>query len=279
MRKLIRHKGIWILAVALSLSLIGAALSVFLGGKAGPLTNLAQTMANPFKQFSLFIDQNVSHLYGQAFTYDQLLAENKALKQEVAALRETARNGDAALRENARLRELLAFRQIRKDLTMEPAKVLTQSATNWNRSITISKGEAQGIAPSDCVVDATGALIGVVTEVGSSWSTVYLLTDAGFEMGGEGANGERGILSGDFSLMAKGQLKLSYLPRETKLKPGDEVQSFATEGVYPSGILVGEVTALENDPSGMYSYAILRPAARLSELYQVFVITDYQIEE
>jgi rod shape-determining protein MreC len=275
-----RHKGIWILAVALSLSLIATALSVILGGSASPLADFTQNLSRPFQTLSMAVDQNVSHFYGQAFRYDQILTENKRLREEVTALQEEVRNTAIATRENTLLRELLEFKKVRRDLQFEPVKVLSRSATNWNRSITISKGTDQGISPSDCVVDASGTLLGIVSEVGSNWSTVFLTTDAGFEMGGEDVStGERGVLEGDFELMSSGQLKLSYLSRETQIAPGDEVISFATEGVYPAGLLVGTVTSLHTDPSGMYSYAVITPSAALDELSQVFVVTDFVIED
>lgn len=266
--------------MALSLSMIAAALSVFLGGSANPLTDLAQNLSRPFQVLGVTIDQNVSHIYGQAFRYDQLVTENKQLREEVSALREEVRTSAVATRKNTLLRELLEFKKIRRDLQFEPVKVLSRSATNWNRSMTINKGSDQGLAPSDCVVDASGTLVGIISEVGSNWSTVFLITDAGFEMGGEAVSvGDRGVLAGDFSLMASGQLKLSYLPRETQIAPGDEVITFAMEGIYPSGLLVGTVYSLETDPSGMYSYAVITPSAALDELHQVFVVTDFVIED
>lgn len=280
MRKLIRHKGIWFLAVALSFSLIAAALSVFYGSRANPLTDLLQNLCRPIGTLCTAVDQNVSHFYGQAFRYDQLLTENRHLKEEVNSLREEVCNSAAATRENTLLRELLGFKKTRRELQFEPVKVLSRSATNWNRSITINKGTKQGISSSDCVVDASGALLGIVSEVGSNWSTVFLITDAGFEMGGEAISvGERGVLAGDFSLMVSGDLKLTYLSRETKIAPGDEVVTFATEGIYPSGLLVGTVSSLQLDPSGMYSSAIITPSAALEELNQVFVVTDFVMED
>lgn len=280
MRKLFRHKGIWILSVALSLSLIAAALSVFFAGRANPLTDMVQNISRPFQSIGMVIEQNVSHVYGQAVRYDELLAENKRLQEEVASLKEEVRNSAAATRENTMLRELLSFKEKRRELQFEPVKILTRSATNWNRSLTINKGSEAGIAPSDCLVDASGTLFGIVSEVGSHWSTVLLITDASFELGGEVISvGELGVLSGDFELMPSGQLKLSYLSRDTQVSPGDEVLTFATEGIYPSGLLVGTVSALQSDPSGMYSNAIITPSAALDKLNQAFVVTDFVIED
>lgn len=280
MNKLIRHKGIWVLAAALSLSLIAAALSVFFAGSASPLGEVAQGISRPFQTMIELVDLNLSHVSGQALDYQLLLEENQKLQAEVSALQDKVRQASIATQENARLRELLAFKQMRRDLTFAPAKILSLNSDNWSRSLTINQGETDGIEASDCVVDAFGSFLGVVTEVGNYWSTVDLLTDPTFEMGGEVvSSGERGLLTGDVTLMPSGQLKLSLLARDSKLKVGDCVQSFASEAVYPSGLLVGTVSSVEVDPSGLHSYAIITPAAELDRLTQVFVITDFSIEE
>ena len=50
-------------------------------------------------------------------------------------------------------------------------------------------------------------------------------------------------------------------------------------GVYPSGIVVGTVESVQNDPSGMTKYAIVVPKTDLAALKQVFVIKSFDIVE
>jgi len=280
MKKLLRHKGIWILAVALSLSLIVAALSILWGDRTGPLSSLSHTITAPLQRAMSAIEQNASHIYGQAAQFEQLRLENENLKQQVAQLEDRARDGQLAREENERLRSLLDFKQRRQDLTFEPAKVLRESTTNWNRTILLSKGSKSGIAARDCVVDASGRLIGIVSEVGTNDATVVLISDAGFTLGGSGVStGEHGVLCGDVSLMEKGELRFSYLPRDTALSPGDEVLSFASEGLYPTGLLVGRIASVEFDEGGLYAHATITPAADLKHLNQVFVITNFLTDD
>ncbi len=277
MKTLLRHKGIWIVAAALSLTLLFVALSYMLAGREGPLSQVAQTVVSPFDRAANFVEQNVSHLYGQATQYEQLRLENESLRTRLAAQEDAVRDGTLALQENTRLRQLLGFAEGRKDLQFSPAKVLSFDASNWSRSLRIDQGSRDGVKARDCVVDASGRLVGIVKEVGEFSATVTLVTDATFELGGEGvAAEERGILCGDLALMQDGLLKLSNLPRDTKLAPGDEVISFATEGLYPSGLTVGTVERISSDPGGLYAYATVKPAAKLERLYQVFLVTAFE---
>lgn len=276
MKKLLRHKGIWILAAALSLMLLILALSYFLAGREGPLSQAAQAVISPFDRAANFVEQNIAHLRGQATQYEQIRLENENLRARLAAQEDAVRDGTLALQENTRLRTLLGFAEARRDLHFAPAKVLAYDATNWSRSLRIDQGSRHGVKVRDCVVDAAGRLVGIVGEVGEFSSTVTLITDATFELGGEGVVAEeRGILCGDLTLMTDGYLKLSNLPRDTKLAPGDEVISFASEGLYPSGLAVGTVERVSSDPGGLYSYATVKPSAKLERLYQVFLVTAF----
>ena len=279
MKTILHHKATWILAAALSLSLILAAAHQLLGGLMGPAAELFQTASRPLREATVFLDQNASHWYGQAARYESLLSENQALREELSRLREEVRKEQRATRENVLLRELLELRQARQDLQFESARILSPSADNWSGTLTIDKGSRQGVALRQCVVDATGALVGTVGEVGSNHAIVYLLTDASFEMGGEAVStGEAGLLTGTFSSTGEGSLLLTQLAKNTAVAPGDEVTTLSAQGVYPSGLLVGTVNRVEDDPSGLTRTAWLTPSVSLESLRQVFVITDYTVD-
>lgn len=279
MKTILRHKATWILAAALSLSLMIVAAGQLFGGLMGPAAELFQTVSRPLRAATVFLDQNAAHWYGQATQYDTLLAENQALREELAGLREEVRLGQRATRENVLLRELLELRQARQDLLFESARILSPSADNWSGTLTINKGSRQGVALRQCVVDSTGALVGVIGEVGEHHALVRLLTDSTFEMGGEAVStGEAGLLTGTFSQSGQGALLLTELSRDSTVAPGDEVTTLSAQGGYPSGLLVGTVSAVEEDPSGLTRTARITPAAPLRTLHQVFVITDYTVE-
>ena len=71
----------------------------------------------------------------------------------------------------------------------------------------------------------------------------------------------------------------SYLPENADLVSGDEVLTSGRGGVYPAGLLVGTVDTVHTDDSGMTLYAVITPTADLTDLQQVFVITDFDIVE
>ncbi len=275
-----RNNGILILIIAVLLTAILAVFSALFGGYADPLANLWGVVTTPVRSaVSQFINWTEG-VYNYSFRYEELEAENAELKKRIAELEAQATAGEAASRENEDLRELLGLREKRSDFVFESATVLSRSASNWESVLTISKGQIHDVAAGDCVIDATGALVGVVTEVGVNWSTVHTVIDPDIELGGLVARTDSAaIAGGDFALMATNQLKLSYLPENTQLIAGDLVLTSGLNGTYPSGLVIGSIAELRTEASGMSRYAVLDPRADLDGVKQVFVIKDFDIVE
>ncbi len=132
----------------------------------------------------------------------------------------------------------------------------------------------------DCVIAETGHLLGVVNEIAPSSAVVYTVVDTRLEMGGlVSRTYYSGILEGEFNLMQEGKLRLSYLSDEAQVLPGDVVVTSGMGEQYPAGLVVGTVEGLFDDPSGTSRYATVIPTASLDDLIEVFVITDFDVEE
>lgn len=263
--------------MALSLSLITAAASLLLEGTANPLSDWGGMVSRPFvRLFSRANDklrQTANYVHG----VEALAAENDSLRRELAEARQEARRGKLLEGENARLRSLLELGERTQSLTLQPAWVTGRSSDNWQAAVTLDQGSDQGVAAGDCAIDETGALVGRVGETGSSWCTLRLVTDGGSGLAAQGLSGESvGVLEGDLTHMARGEVRLTGLAQDNLPSPGEEVVTFSTQGKYPSGLAVGTVTALTTDPGGMTKSALLRPQANLEKLTEVFVITDFQ---
>ena len=281
MKDFFRHNGILILIAAILVALITAVVSMLLGGIANPFANLAGIISTPVRNGISAVTNWVEERYSDAFEQEQLKDELEALKQENAELKAKEREYDAALQENERLRNALDLRPKERSFDqLESAMVTARSTSNWESSITLSKGSSMGIEVDDCVVDEYWNLVGVVAEVGENWCTVRTLIDANIEMGGQLVRtGGAAILEGDLALMGEGKLKLSYLPENSQLMSGDLVITSGRGGVYPSGLVAGHVEEVRTDASGMTEYAVIVPETDLDNLQQILVIKDFNIVE
>ena len=275
MKDFFRRNGFWLLVIAFLLSVLIGISSALMGGNADPLSDLVSAVTAPVRNGVSAVADWAGGVSRYVFHYGEMEQELQDLEKKVAELEGELREGQEAIQENARLRELLGLRSKRQDLTFESAKVTARSASNWQSTLTLSKGEEAGLQPGNCVITSTGVLVGVVSEVGS-----HTAIDTSMEMGGIiTRTNSAGVLEGDFALMKEGRLKLSYLPDGAQLVAGDEVLTSGKGDVYPSGLVVGQVEGVFSDASGMNRYAVVAPEVALDTLVEVFVIKDFDIVE
>lgn len=280
MKNFLRQNGIWLLAIALLLSLVITLSSVLMGGNANPLANVVQAVTSPIRGGISAVLDWAGGVSDYVFRYGEMQQELEDLRLQVSQLEEQVRQGEEDSRENEQLRDLLKLQQQRQDFVFENAKVTARSNANWESTLTLSKGSSSGIAAGNCVITETGVLVGVVSVVGTNWCTVSSVINTDIEMGGIVTRTySAGVLEGDFSLMSQGKLKLNYLPEGAQLVSGDEVLTSGKGDVYPSGLVVGRVEGVFTDPSGMTRYAVITPDVDLSSLIEVFVIKDFEIVE
>lgn len=279
MKKFFGSNGGLVVVIAVLLAAITLVVSLILSGS-DPLANLVGVVTTPFRQAGAAISSWSERSFDRRYQTEYLEQEVERLRQELSAMEAKAREGEAAIEENKNLRELLKLQQKRSDLTVENATVTTRTLSNWESSVTISKGSNYGIKKDQCVIDAYGNLVGVVGEVGLNWATVLTVVDTDIDMGGMvSRTGDAAVLEGDFSLMTQGRLKLSFLPEDALLASGDEVLTSGRGGVYPAGLVVGSVESVHADPSGMTRYAVVSPKADLDHIKQVFVVTSFDTVE
>jgi rod shape-determining protein MreC len=127
------------------------------------------------------------------------------------------------------------------------------------------------------VVDASGLFVGVVATVSDSHSYVRTLIDTDFRASAVVfQSGEVGTASGDFSLMRRNRLMLRFLTRDSELFNDDQILTADIPGsLIPPGLVVGEVSDVRAELTGVAEFAELTPAADLASLRQVFIITGY----
>ena len=274
MKRFFRDNGLLLVIIAALLAAVLAVGSSLLG--ADPLTNLAELVATPFRGISSAVANWTQERYDRTFRYDQMEQTNEELRHRVSELEKLEREYQDAIREKERLEDLLGLAEERPEFTYEDAQVTRRTTSNWESNLTIDQGSADGVEADDCVIDQYGNLVGIVTEVGSNWSLVATVLDPSVELGGRVARtDDDAILEGNFTLMLEGQLKLSYLPEDTQLVSGDQVITSGLGGVYPAGLVVGEITGLFTEADGVSRYAQVKPAADLDSVRYVYVITDF----
>ena len=277
MRQFLQKHGLWVLFAAAVIAVGLALMSVF-SNTSSPLANVANVIASPFRSAYTSVADwfNDKQNYYQDNT--DLKEENAALKKQLAEMEAAIRQAEKDSAENERLKQLLGLKTQRPDLTgdLQAAMITEHTVTNWTSSLTIDKGTRHGLEVNDCVISETGALVGLISEVGTNWATVLTLVDTDTSLGAQVfRTNDLGLAQGNFSLMGEKRLRLEYLPADCSLLGGDLVVTSGLGGFYPAGLVIGSVAEVQKDDSGATSYAILIPAVDFDGLSEVFVIRSF----
>ncbi len=280
MKDFISKKVIYIGLAAILVAVLAAVTMALTGGSAGFAAMLSEPFFKPVKSAMTSLVGSLEHIYGYLYRYDELETENAALKVRVAQLEQEYREYTEINEENSRLRSLLGFVERHEEMKLEPATLISWTASNFSSSFTASKGSSSGIELYDPVVDEYGYLVGQVTSVTDSTCVVSTVIDTTLSLGAQmSENGETGVAGGDFELLKQGDLKLSYIGDSTDVVIGSTVVTSGSGGVYPAGLVIGSVSGVAVSSSGLDPYAIVEPAADIENLVHIYVIRDFAVSE
>ena len=208
---------------------------------------------------------------GWAF-HRETYEKNRRLGERVRQLETELQASSARAQEGARLRELLELRQAVPMETVA-AEVVARDGVPWFRTLTIDKGEADGVALDAPVMSPTG-VVGRVVAVGPHAARVQVLLDRD---SGAGVLIERsrvpGVVSGQVSGQATGaeDLALEYVPERSDVAVGDVVVTSGLDRIYPKGLVVGRVRYVGKG-SGLFRDIRVEPSARFDRLEEVLVV-------
>ena len=236
---------------------------------------LVQSVMTPLRSGATAMQRQVEQFYSYMFRYEALLAENAALKEQLAQMQDDAREAAALARENQRLQQLLGLQQQHEDFKYMDANVISWNPNNWASGFTIDRGTNVGITAGQCVITANGEVVGLVTEVGINYAVVKSVLDSSLEISATVASaGYSGMVKGGYATGHVDMLRMDYLPSDSIIRNEDQVTT-AGSTVYPRGLILGYVVDAGFDDIGVAKFAILQPAADFDSLEQVFVLTDY----
>ena len=277
MKQFLQKHGLWVLFAAAVVAVGLALMSVF-SYNSSPLANAANVIASPFRAAYTGVAGWFNDKQNYYRDTTALQEENAALKKRLAEMEAAIRQAEKDSAENERLKSLLGLQSQRPDLTgdLQAAIITEHTVTNWTSTLTVDKGTRHGLEVNDCVISETGALVGVISEVGTNWATILTLVDTDTSLGAQVfRTGDLGLAQGNFSLMGEDRLRMEFLPADCTLLGGDLVVTSGLGGYYPAGLVIGSVAEVQQDDSGATSYAILDPAVDFDELTEVFVIRSF----
>jgi len=269
--ELAKNRKYFALAAATVLLTLLMSLAAQEGGRVAPVEGFLREVLAPVEGVILAGTNKVEGAVRFVAEIRRLSAENAELKKELAQLKLKENVSREVWSENVRLRKLLALPPGQPELTTLGARVVSRDPGNWYKTLTIDRGSRSGVKV-DAVVLGAGGVAGRVIQVSPNTAEVLLITDQRSAVGALGQlSRDVGVLKGGDA--ADGGCRLVYLPRSATIKPGELVVTSGLGGLFPKGLVLGQVTEVKSEGYGLGKYAQVKPAVDFDHLEEVLVIT------
>lgn len=168
--------------------------------------------------------------------------ENQTLRDENGKLRQWREAAQRLIQENEQLRQILKVPQ-REVPPIATAHVIGIGGGAFERSVLINAGSGEGVVVNLPVVDELG-LVGRTIEVGFWTTRVLLITDLNSRVPVRlERTSEVAIAVG----LNEPHMHLRFLEANTDVQVGDRIITSGHGGLFPPGVPVGQITAINED--------------------------------
>ena len=191
-------------------------------------------------------------------SYVRLHEQNQELRRELQQMQSWK---EAALQLEQQNARLLDLNNVRLDPrhTYFTGRVMADSGSPFRQSVLLNVGAQDGVVDGLASMDGLG-LVGRVSGTGNRTSRVLLLTDGASRIPViVQPSGTGGIVQGDNGPAPM----LDFVEDREAIRPGDRIVTSGDGGVFPPGLLVGQVAL---DPSGTLRVRLAADYGRLEFL-------------
>ena len=222
----------------------------------GPVAHVANAVTDGFGGF-----------FGSFKLASSLREDNERLRTMVESLQRDLVRLHGVEEELARLARLSGYSR-RQAGTFFVADVVYVDQVSWLRTLVLYTGTAEP-RHNQPVVTA-GGLVGRIVVPAERYAKVLLLTDRSAAVSAMiQRSRRRGMVRG----AGDEDLLLDNIPLQEDVRVGDQVVTAGIDGVFPRGIPIGAVTAVEPGPE-LFHRIRVKPHIDFGLLDQVYVLTE-----
>jgi rod shape-determining protein MreC len=262
----VKVRGLILLCVAILVSL--TLLTLQARGHATIAAEVVAVVTTPVQAVLVKVSRGALSAWSTYLDWKSIRAENRRLRDEVQRLRIDGLQITETQDENARLRRLLVLQQ-RLPIETLSGEIIGREWGGWVRTLTVNRGREANIARLTAVIAPEG-LIGRIVEVRRGASVVQVLTDPASTVGAHIVRTRTpGIVEGE----PRGTIRFKYMAREgAAIEVGDMVVTSGLGGLFPKGIPIGRVRAIDDRGSALFHYATLTPTVDFARVDEVLLV-------
>jgi rod shape-determining protein MreC len=225
-------------------------------------------VVTPVQSLLVKIHRGALGLWTTYVDWKSVRNENTVLRLEAGRLRIQALQSEETRQENARLRRLLELRE-RLPLSALAGEVIGREEDGWVRALTVNRGRGSGVTRQVPVIVPDG-LVGRVLQVRGGASVIQLLNDPASTVGGVVQRTRTpGLVEG----YTEGSVRLKFMARGAQVEVGDLVVTSGVGNLFPKGLPIGRVVAIQDKGSALFHFAVLAPAVDFARVEEVLLLT------
>lgn len=235
--------------------------------------NAVGSVLTPVESVTTGVTRGVGNWFRLVLGISDVQRENEQLRERIVQM-----EGDIALlgeleKENQRLSEIANFVQDNESYDIVTASVVGKSPGYWFDTFALNVGRNNGVQEDMPVITPTG-LVGRVYEVGGNWCKVMSIIDSDSSVSALiERTRDNTVVRGAVTVGTEEDLcTMVYLPLENDLVPGDKVLTSGLGGIFPKGLMIGEVLEVSRAQETTERTATIKPAVDFMNLEEVMVI-------
>ncbi len=200
-----------------------------------------------------------------------LKKENEELKSKISELEQAQRELEIIKAENTTLKEYMNLSEKYSGYQTIPAYIIEKDISNYTKTIIINVGKNEGIEVNMTVI-ADAGLVGHVISVTDTTAKVETIIDQASSISSNISTTKEPIICR--GVIDSNRLKGINIQTDANLVVGDNVETSGMGGIYPKGILIGNISEVVNTKNKTDRYAVIKPSVDFESVETVLVITN-----
>lgn len=236
------------------------------------LGSMVNFVMSPVQQLTRYTGGKIDEITNYFGDVSTLKEENENLKERVEYLEDEVRELESFREKNEELKEVLNLKEQFDDFEFYGANIIAKDMGNWFNIFTINRGLKDDITESDTVI-TQNALVGRVLVSDIMSSKVISIIDVDSTVSARIVRTrDLVVVKGELKLKEDGLCKIEYIEPHTDISVGDTIETSGLGGIYPRGIIIGEVKEVRQINNELNRYAIIEPAVDFKRIEEVYVL-------
>lgn len=224
----------------------------------------------PLNSFFWTAGNTISDFGGGLFNIQNLKKENELLKGKNKELLADIFLLKEVKNENELLKNSMGL-EINKEFDLIFADIVGKDI--FRDSILINKGSKDGVRKNQPVLTSQKTLLGRIGEVYENFSEIVLISSPDVSFDAKVSETDiSGVLKGN----GHSEISLQFVSKEKELKIGNFVVSTALGGIFPEGILIGEIQEIKKSDTDPFQSAKIKPSFDIKSLDKLFIVKNFR---